>query len=138
MATAMQHGSARTTTRSRPAGRAVCDCCGLLAPRAELLPWTRRVACRELAMQDPARRTDRRPEEEWVTGVYRNYRVTQVFAVCDACFDYLLDGGEFASALRHRGKIGFLVVAAVVVAAIVLLPAILPLLQSALWRSPGE
>ena len=138
MSLAMQRGSTSTTTRSRPAGRAVCDCCGLLAPRDELLPWTRRVTCRELAMQDPARRPDRRPEEEWVTGVYRNYRVTQAFAVCDACFDYLLDGGEFASALRHRGKIGFLVVAAVVVTAIVLLPHLLPVLQSGFWRSPGE
>ncbi len=133
----MQHGATRQT-RTRPAERVACDCCGLLTARTELLPWTKRSRCRELAMQDPARRPDRRPDEEWVTGVYRNYYVTQYYQVCDACFDYMLDGGEFASALRHRGKIGFIAVAVVVVVTILFLPEILPLLRSALWLNQGE
>jgi len=137
MGSAMQSGSTRNTT-ARPTGRAVCDCCGLLAPRAELLPWTRRWRCREFAVQDPERRPGRQPEQEWVTGVYRNYYVTQHFQVCNACFDYLLDGGEFASALRHRTKVGVLVLAAVVAAIIILLPEILPVLRSALWVDTGE
>jgi hypothetical protein len=116
----------------------VCDCCGLKAPRAELLPWTRRIQCRELTVQDPSRRTDRRPDEEWVTGVYRHYFTTLQFEVCNPCFDYLLDGGEFASALRHRTKIGFLVLLFVVVVLIVLLPDLLPVLRSALWLERGE
>lgn len=137
MSPAMQRGSTKQT-RTRPTGRAVCACCALLAPRAELLPWTRRIRCRELAMQDPARRPDRQPGQEWVTGVYRYYHVTQHDQVCNECFDYLLDGGEFASALRHRGKIGFMVVAAVVLVTILLLPEILPVLKSALWLEQGE
>ena len=137
MSSAMQRGSTKQT-RTRPTGRAVCDCCALLAPRAELLPWTRRIQCRELAMQDPERRPDRQPEREWVTGVYRHYYVTRHDQVCNECFDYLLDGGEFASALRHRGKIGFIAVAAVVVLTILFLPEILPALRSALWLGEGE
>jgi hypothetical protein len=137
MSAAMQSGSTRKI-RVRPTGRGECDCCGLSAPRAELLPWTRRQQCRELAVQDPARRPGRRPEEEWVTGVYRNYYVTNHFQVCNACFDYLLDGGEFASALRHRLKIGFLILAFVVVVTIVMLPDLLPVLKSALWLEKGE
>jgi hypothetical protein len=133
----MQPASTRKT-RLRPAGHAVCDCCGLKAPRAELLPWTRRIQCRELAVQDPARRPGRRSEEEWVTGVYRHYFTTLEFEVCNPCFDYLLDGGEFASALRHRTKIGFLVLLFVVVVLIVLLPDVLPVLKSALWLEKGE
>ena len=109
-----------------------------IAERAELLPWTHRRLCREFAVQDPAQRLDRQPEMEWVTGVYRNFYVTNHFQVCNACFDYLLDGGEFASALRHRGKIGFLVLAAVVLAAILLLPDLLPVLKSAFWLEKGE
>ena len=133
----MQRGSTRQV-RVRPTGHAVCDCCGLNTPRGELLPWTRRMQCHELTVQDPDRRPDRRPEEEWVTGVYRHYYVTQYFQVCNPCFDYLLDGGEFASAVRHRTKIGFLILAATVVMIIVLLPQMLPVLRSALWIDTGE
>ena len=133
----MQSGSTRNV-KVRPAGHAVCDCCGLRAARAELLPWTRRIQCRELTVQDPNLRPERRPEEEWVTGVYRNYFVVQNYQVCNPCFDYLLDGGEFASALRHRTKIGFLILAFVVIVAIILLPDLLPVLRSALWLDKGE
>jgi hypothetical protein len=133
----MQNGSTKRT-KARPTGHAVCDCCGLLAPRAELLPWTRRLQCRELAVQDPARRPNRRPEEEVITGVYRHYYVTQLFQVCNACFDHLLDGGEFAPSFRHRTKIGLLVLAAIVVVLFILLPQILPLLRSALWLETAE
>ena len=132
----MQRGSTREI-KSRPAGHAVCDCCGLKTPRAELLPWSRRVQCRELTVQDPDRRPGRRPEEEWITGVYRNYFVMLQFEVCNPCFDYLLDGGELASPLRHRTKIGFLVLAAVVIVAIILMPNLLPVLKSALWIEGG-
>jgi hypothetical protein len=133
----MQPGATRRI-RLRPTGHAVCDCCGLRTARADLLPWTRRIQGRELTLQDPARRQDRRPEEEWVTGVYRHYFVTLDFEVCNPCFDYLLDGGEFASALRHRTKIGFLALLFVVVVLIVLLPDLLPVLRSALWLDKGE
>jgi hypothetical protein len=119
-------------------GHAVCDCCGLITPRAELLPWMRRMQCRELAILDPSRRPGRKPDEEWVTGAFRNYHVTHEHQVCHACFDHLLDGGEFAGAGRHRGKIGFLVLAAVLFVMIVLLPTILPVLSSALWLAKGE
>jgi hypothetical protein len=137
MSMSMQNGSTRKI-RARPTGHAVCDCCGLLAPRAELLPWTRRLQCRELAVQDPTRRSDRRPEEEMVRGVYRHYFVTQFHQVCNACFDHLLDGGEFAPVFRHRAKIGFLVLAVVVVALFVLLPQLLPVLRSAFWLEAAE
>lgn len=137
MSVAMQRGSTRKI-KTRPTGRSVCDCCGLITERSELLAWTHRRQCREFAVQDPARRLDRQPETEWVTGVYRNYYVTNHFQVCNACFDYLLDGGEFASALRHRTKIGFLILAFVVVVTILLLPDILPVLRSALWQEGGE
>jgi len=132
----MQRGSTKRA-KARPTGQAVCDCCGLLTPRAELLPWQRRVQCRRLALQGPPE-ADRRPEEERVSGVYLYYFATQEYQVCPACFDHLLDGGEFAAALRHRSKIGLLVLAAVVVALIVLLPTILPVLRSALWLEPAE
>ena len=132
----MQSGSTRQA-RMRPTGHAVCDCCGLKTPRGELLAWTRRTQCREFKVQNPDLRPDRKPDEEWVTGVYRNYYVTNHFEVCNPCFDFLLDGGEFASALRHRTKIGFLAAAAVVVLVILLLPVLLPVLKSALWLNGG-
>ncbi|HEX4097257.1 MAG TPA: hypothetical protein VHX64_11050 [Caulobacteraceae bacterium] len=132
----MQRGSTKRY-KARPTGQAVCECCGLLAPRAELVPWLQRVQCRRLAIQDPAR-PDRRPEQEWIKGVYRYYYVTNEYQVCYACFDHLLDGGEFAPVLRHRGKIGFLVLAAVVVGLMFLLPEILPILRSALWLDRAE
>lgn len=117
---------------------AVCDCCGLLAPRGELLAWQRRTQCRELAVMDPERRPSRRPEAERVSGVFRYYDVIQDYRVCHACFDHLLDGGEFAGFLRHRTKIGLVVLAAVVVVLIVCLPEILPVLKSALWLEKAE
>jgi hypothetical protein len=73
-----------------------------------------------------------------VSGPFRYYYVTQENSVCDACFDYLLDGGAFAGVGRHRGKIAFLVLAAVLAAIIVLLPDLLPLLRSALWLEAAE
>ena len=133
----MEHRSTRRT-KVRPLGHAVCECCGLLAPRAELVPWLQRAQCREFAIQDPTRRQNRKPEEEWITGVYRRFYVTHEHQVCYACFDHLLDGGAFAPALRHRGKIGFLVLGAVVLLLIILMPEILPVLRSALWLEKAE
>jgi|WetSurMetagenome_2_1015567.scaffolds.fasta_scaffold185603_2 hypothetical protein len=128
--------SAMTGTEGK--GYGVCDCCGLLAPQGELLPWTRRMLCREFAVLDPERRSGRNPEDEWITGAFRHYYVTHDQQVCHACFDHLLNGGEFAGVLRHRTKLGFLILAAVLVAAIVLLPLIMPVLRSALWLDKGE
>jgi hypothetical protein len=125
-------------TKTEGHGYDACDCCGLLVPRAELLPWTRRMLCREFAVLDPERRSGRRPEEEWVTGAFRHYYVTHDQRVCHACFDHLLNGGEFAGALRHRAKLGFLILAAVLAVLALCLPLILPLLQSALWSAKGE
>ena len=134
---AMQRGSTKRI-KARPTGDAVCDCCGLLAPRAELLPWLQRVQCREFAVQDPSRRPNRRPEEERVAGVYRHFAVTNEYQVCHACFDHLLDGGAFAPILRDRAKIAFLALLFVVVVLFVLLPDLLPLLRSALWLEKAE
>ena len=125
-------------TQAADRGYEACDCCGLLAPRAELLPWKRRMLCREFAVLDPERRAGRRPDEEWVSGAFRHYYVTHDHRVCHACFDHLLNGGEFAGALRHRSKLGFVVLAAVLVVLIALLPFILPVLQSALWLEKVE
>ncbi len=133
----MEHGFTRKR-KVRPQGFAICECCGLRAPRAELAPWLQRAKCQELTLQDPDRRPARKPEEEWVTGVYRHFYVTHEFQVCPSCFDYLLDGGEFASFFRHRGKIGFLILATVVVTLIILLPELLPLMRSAFWQQPAE
>jgi hypothetical protein len=119
-------------------GYAVCECCGMLAPSWQLLPWQTRVLCRKLASLQYGPRPCGRPDEQWVRGPFRYYYVMHEHAVCDSCFDYLLDGGVFAGVLRHRGKIAFLVFAAVLVALIVFLPDILPLLKSALWLEPAE
>ena len=123
---------------SQRKGHGPCDCCGLLAPRAQLLPWLRRMECRELAVLDPERRPNRRPEQEWLVGLFRHYYVTHENWVCHVCFDHLLDGGEFASVRRDRAKIAFLILGAVVVFLIVILPAILPVLRSALWLEHAE
>lgn len=119
-------------------GHAACDCCGLLTARAQLLPWLQRMQCRELAILDPDRRPGRKPGEEWITGVFRNYYVTHEHWVCHACFDHLLDGGELASLGRHRGKIAFLILGAVVLVLVLLLPTLLPILTSALWLAKEE
>jgi hypothetical protein len=93
-------------------GLAVCDCCGLLAPRRRMLPWQQQVLCRRLTSLPAVVGADGR-EDEWISGPYRCFYALQEYAVCDACFDYLLDGGEFAGTLRHRGKIACLALAAV-------------------------
>ena len=119
-------------------GYAVCDCCGVLAPSGRMLPWKQRMLCRRLASlatgPDPAGR----PDEQWLSGPYRYYWVTHEHAVCDACFDYLLDGGDFAGLQRHRSKIGLLVLAAVLAVLVISLPVLLPVLQSAFWLEPAE
>jgi hypothetical protein len=116
----------------------VCQCCGLLAPSQFMLPWTRRVLCRRLASLEPPVEPAGRSREEWVSGPFRYYYVTHEHQVCDDCFDVLLDGGAFAGAFRHRTKIGFLALAAVVAVIIVCLPVLLPILTSALWLDPAE
>ena len=107
-------------------GWAVCECCGLLTAKAELLPWQQRVLCRSLATLEPLSSAAGRTGEAWASGPFRCYWVLHEHQVCWACFDYLLDGGAFASPLRHRGKIAFLLLAAVIAVAGVCLPDVLP------------
>jgi len=115
-------------------GYAVCDCCGMLAPAREMLPWFQRVQCRKLATLGPAPE----PEQAWVSGLFCCYYVTHEHQVCSPCFDYLLDGGVFAGSERHRAKIAILVLAIVLLLLIFMLPDVLPVLKSALWLDKAE
>jgi hypothetical protein len=112
-------------SREEPKGWAVCDCCGLLTARRELLPWQRRVVCRTLASLEPFSRVAGRTGQAWPVGPFTCYYVVHEHQVCGACFDHLLDGGAFASPLRHRGKLAFLVLAAASAALGVILPQLL-------------
>ncbi len=76
--------------------------------------------------------------EGWVSGLYHYYYVTHEYRVCHACFDHLQEGGEFSSPLRHRSKMAFLVLLAIVALLIASLPILLPLLKSALWLDKAE
>ena len=78
-------------------GWAVCECCGLLAPKSELLPWQQRVLCRSLATLEPLSSAAGRTGEAWASGPFRCYWVLHEHQVCWACFDYLLGRGILSS-----------------------------------------
>jgi hypothetical protein len=125
-------------TQPDRSGYVVCDCCGMLAPSKEMLPWRQRVLCRKLAALGPAPEPYEARDEPPASGLYRSYYVTHEYQVCNPCFDYLLDGGVFAGAVRHRGKIALLLLAIVLVILILCLPDVLPVLKSALWLEKAE
>src|ERR1035437_5379500 len=115
----------------------VCPSCALATPGHEMRVWREKGLCRQLAVLDP-RPGQGGDDEQWVSGPYRYYYVTHEHQVCPTCYAHLESGGQFANPLRNRGKMAFLVLMAILVAAILCLPILIPALRSALWLLPGE
>ena len=123
--------------KAKAASHVVCPCCALATPGHEMRVWREKGLCRQLAVLDP-RPGQGVDDEQWVSGPYRYYYVTHEHRVCRACHAHLETGGQFANPLRNRGKMAFLVLMAILVAAIACLPILIPALRSALWLLPGE
>ena len=115
----------------------ICECCSLLCPSDTLSSWVEQRPARRLKALGPIPGAHELHDED-PSSPYRGYTVEHRHRVCPICYAHLEAGGEFRAVTRHRGKMTFIAMVAVLALLLALGPFLLPHLLSALWLAEGE